>query len=767
MFRGLRKERESQSSQNSASSSPPKGSNNTNDKNTTNSVGCAALVLDAPTRKPSKALKNSGFPRTHFKCPDGRYALGKQYLVVPEMTSNSARKEQQTQLRTKGLEDFTTRMHNSKNGDPNASILCTHFYDAQHRMTMKLLFVAKGESVAMFDYNAPSKDGCVKILKIDRAPNEQRSSRSSSSYFYSPTGGGGGSQHSNSTKGVNGVDEDGRETVTCMTWTGERVNDWKFADVQQGGNNKPTNNTNDNNNNNNNNKNNNNSSKTASTIVIAKDEYVPDMFIGLSSGAMLAVKLRKSFSDKRANTTKRLLHKMRYQTQTKDKISSSGSVHRTTCMKVSPDGKIVVSLHASGDMYLYDRSLMGFESSQPSTTANSGHSIAEVTQFAPILYPEDSRLDVATSSTTTNPRSRWHFGAAPLESCAFSESGKKLCVCSRDGVVRVIDIARAWRETNNNSSNSSNSSNTDSNKNIFTVARFIDTGFRSYFGAIFAAAFSPCGRFIAAGGEAAIVEMFDCKHKCVVTYGGAGHQSWVSDICFDVHMATNDKNSMNAASSSSSLAMQHNADNNHAEDDDSDSDTNLGNDVEPGTLRVVSVGADCQMCVWDFLTEAFIDEDDEGYNEEEEDEEEEKEDSGSDGDTMMHDDGDYSERHPHHRRQRSRSVAIGGGNISRELNFVDEDDDSFPTTTKKKKKKRDDLSVEADVIVESMKRNETTRLLPVMAHKFHDRPIATVQTNEHGILTSCDSGKVKLWSRPITKERYLTFVQEVDEEGEG
>ena len=128
-----------------------------------------------------------------------------------------------------------------------------------------------------------------------------------------------------------------------MTWTGERVNDWKFADVQQGGNNKPTNNTNDNNNNNNNN---NNSSKTASTIVNTKDEYVPDMFIGLSSGAMLAVKLRKSFSDKRANTTKRLLHKMRYQTQTKDKISSSGSVHRTTCMKVSPDGKIVVSLHA-------------------------------------------------------------------------------------------------------------------------------------------------------------------------------------------------------------------------------------------------------------------------------------------------------------------------------------------------------------------------------------------------------------------------------------
>ena len=163
MFR-LRKERESQSSQNSASSSPPKGSNNTNDKNTTNSVGCAALVLDAPTRKPSKALKNSGFPRTHFKCPDGRYALGKQYLVVPEMTSNSARKEQHAQLRTKGLEDFTTRVHNSKNGDPNASILCTHFYDAQHRMTVKLLFVAKGESVAMFDYNAPSKDGCVKIL---------------------------------------------------------------------------------------------------------------------------------------------------------------------------------------------------------------------------------------------------------------------------------------------------------------------------------------------------------------------------------------------------------------------------------------------------------------------------------------------------------------------------------------------------------------------------------------------------------------------------
>ena len=63
------------------------------------------------------------------------------------------------------------------------------------------------------------------------------------------------------------------------------------------------------------------------------------------------------------------------------------------------------------------------------------------------------------------------------------------------------------------------------------------------------------------------------------------------------------------------------------------------------------------------------------------------------------------------------------------------------------------------------KRNETTRLLPVMAHKFHDRPIAKVRTNEHGILTSCDSGKVKLWSRPVTKERYLTFIEEEGEEG--
>ena len=211
----------------------------------------------------------------------------------------------------------------------------------------------------------------------------------------------------------------------------------------------------------------------------------------------------------------------------------------------------------------------------------------------------------------------------------------------------------------------------------------------------------------------------------------------------------NDKNNMKVTSSS---AEQHNTNVNYDDDDDSDSDTNAVDDLEPGTLRVLSVGADCQMCVWDFPTESFIDADDDEYNEED------WKNSGSDGDTMMHDFDDYSEQHRH---QRSSSVAIEGrkslNSISREINFVGEDDSSPKT------KIRDDHNG-ADAIVESMKRNETTRLLPVMAHKFHDRPITTVQTNEHGILTSCDSGKVKLWSRPTTKERYLTFVDENEEE---
>mgnify|MGYP001157175870 FL=1 len=713
MFRRWKENEPSRmSSSASASSSPPK-----RESQSASSNAYAALVLDAPTGKPSKALKNSGFPRTHFKCPDGRYALGKQYLVVPE-SNKTYRKE------IKGFEDFMNRNARPES-DSNASILLAHFYEATHRMTAKLLLVAKRESVAMFDYNAPSKDGCVKLLRIDRL--NERSSRSSSSYLYNPNGGGGGSQYSNSTKGMNGVDDDEREKITCMTWTGQQMKDWKFAEVQHGNNRRP------------------NNTNTNSTTLMGKDEYIPDMFVGLSSGAILAIKLRKSFSDKRANTTRRMLHKMRYQTQTKDNCSASGNVHRTTCVKVSPDGKIVVSLHESGDMYLYDRSLMGFESSQPNTVANSGNLMAEVTQFGPILYPEEPRLDVATSSTATNPRSRWHFGAAPLKSCAFSDSGRKLCVCSRDGVVRIIDITRAWKETNDNDSNNSNSIG----ENIFTVSRFIDTGFKSYFGAIFAVAFSPCGRFIAAGGEAAVVEMFDCKRRCVIAYGGAGHQSWVSDICFDKHMAMNDKNNMKVTSSS---AEQHNTNVNYDEDDDSDSDTNAVDDLEPGTLRVLSVGADCQMCVWDFPTESFIDVDDDEYNEED------WKNSGSDGDTMMHDFDDYSEQHRH---QRSSSVAIEGrkslNSISREINFVGEDDSSPKT------KIRDDHNG-ADAIVESMKRNETTRLLPVMAHKFHDRPITTVQTNEHGILTSCDSGKVKLWSRPTTKERYLTFVDENEEE---
>ena len=205
--------------------------------------------------------------------------------------------------------------------DSNASILLAHFYEATHRMTAKLLLVAKRESVAMFDYNAPSKDGCVKLLRIDRL--NERSSRSSSSYLYNPNGGGGGSQYSNSTKGMNGVDDDEREKITCMTWTGQQMKDWKFAEVQHGNNRRP------------------NNTNTNSTTLMGKDEYIPDMFVGLSSGAILAIKLRKSFSDKRANTTRRMLHKIRYQTQTKDNCSASGNVHRTTCVKYHRTGRLL------------------------------------------------------------------------------------------------------------------------------------------------------------------------------------------------------------------------------------------------------------------------------------------------------------------------------------------------------------------------------------------------------------------------------------------
>ena len=190
MFRRWKENEPSRmSSSASASSSPPK-----RESQSASSNAYAALVLDAPTGKPSKALKNSGFPRTHFKCPDGRYALGKQYLVVPE-SNKTYRKE------IKGFEDFMNRNARPES-DSNASILLAHFYEATHRMTAKLLLVAKRESVAMFDYNAPSKDGCVKLLRIDRL--NERSSRSSSSYLYNPNGGGGGSQYSNSTKGMNG-----------------------------------------------------------------------------------------------------------------------------------------------------------------------------------------------------------------------------------------------------------------------------------------------------------------------------------------------------------------------------------------------------------------------------------------------------------------------------------------------------------------------------------------------------------------------------------
>ena len=174
-----------------------------------------------------------------------------------------------------------------------------------------------------------------------------------------------------------------------------------------------------------------------------------------------------------------------------------------------------VSLHADGSMYTYDSSRDGARA-----------------KFEPLA--DVAALSVVSSGDPgSNPLARWHFGRSSLNAAAFSPDSRYLAIVNGAGMCRVLDVAH-------------------DRPNIVE-------GFKSYYAGFHAVAWSPCGRYVLAGGESDMIEIWGLYEREVLAWGVQGHRAWITDIAVDA-LAAGDHS----------------------------------------ILRFASVGEDCRVALWDW-----------------------------------------------------------------------------------------------------------------------------------------------------------------------
>ncbi|EFJ31470.1 hypothetical protein SELMODRAFT_144349 [Selaginella moellendorffii] len=208
----------------------------------------------------------------------------------------------------------------------------------------------------------------------------------------------------------------------------------------------------------------------------AKDGH--DLLIGLSSGDVYSTSLRQQLQD----PGKKLVGAMHY--------NKDGVLNNSRCTAVAwiphSEGLFVVA-HADGNLYVYDK-----------TKDGSGD-----VSFSPVKDPAQFSVSHARSSKS-NPIARWHVCQGAINSLAFSCDGTFLATVGRDGYLRIFDYAKEQ----------------------------VACGGKSYFGALLCCAWSSDGKYVLAGGEDDLVQVWSMEDRAVVAWG-EGHNSWVSQVAFD------------------------------------------------------------------------------------------------------------------------------------------------------------------------------------------------------------------------------------------
>lgn len=302
----------------------------------------------------------------------------------------------------------------------------------------------------------------------------------------------------------------------------------------------------------------------------------PDLLIGLANGEVISTSLRALVAEgagvKLGSSAAKALPagSRRFNTDGGGGVGGSAAAARdkemtswdARCNAVAwnPNGGGFISLHADGNVYAYD------------ATRD-----ASVDPRFPRLTGDLSKPSVTPSRTEgSNPFARWHLSSMPLTCAAFTAGGKRVAVSGADGLCRVLDVSNWERPA-------------------------IAGGFKSYYGGLNFCSWAAEERYLLAGGEADMIEVFGTAERAVVAWA-EGHASWVTHAAEDP-----------AAWPTGGCGHGHDHDIHDTMDGETDGGrlgggmsalNDLLDEIEPmDTLRFGSVGQDCVVCLYDMAAE--------------------------------------------------------------------------------------------------------------------------------------------------------------------
>jgi WD40 repeat protein len=112
---------------------------------------------------------------------------------------------------------------------------------------------------------------------------------------------------------------------------------------------------------------------------------------------------------------------------------------------------------------------------------------------------------VTSKNQKTNPVAYWKLSNQKPNAFAFSPSGSHLAIVSEDGCLRIIDIH---------------------------AEKLLDV-YSSYYGGVICVCWSPDGQYILTGGQDDLISIWSWADGGLVARC-QGHQSWVTDVAFDL-----------------------------------------------------------------------------------------------------------------------------------------------------------------------------------------------------------------------------------------
>ncbi|KAG2442792.1 hypothetical protein HXX76_002871 [Chlamydomonas incerta] len=246
----------------------------------------------------------------------------------------------------------------------------------------------------------------------------------------------------------------------------------------------------------------------------AKSDGV-DLLVGLGDGTVLLLSLRANLSPPGVSSKPSVVAS----------VQPEGVSESTRCTAVAwvprSEAAMFVAAFNTGSIYVYKKAHL--------TGEGSG-------KFS---------LSLGSSSKSQAPSATITISGGGINDVALAPDGKQLAAACRDGALRLVDLGTG------------------------TVV----AGFASYYGALLCCAFSPDGKYVAAGGEDDLVSVYGLAERYPVLHG-EGHRSWVSRVAWDPWAGS---------------------------EPGSGSRRGLSEQLLPATriYRLGSAGQDCQLCLWD------------------------------------------------------------------------------------------------------------------------------------------------------------------------